>query len=121
LLDDALDLIDRHRRPERRDEPRRVSGRSGADRPVVERQDLAACSFSGRDLLEQRALADLAGAEHDDNASIGQRRLDGTLRVSGDESRWRHPRSLTGDSDTSTTKAPRNHHHNSDRSTVTRR
>jgi hypothetical protein len=77
---------------------------------VVERQDLALGSFCGRDLFEQRALADLAGAEHDDNASIGQSHLDGALSVSGDEYRRGHLPSLTGDPDKSTTTSPRNHH-----------
>ena len=63
-------------------------GGGGADRLVVERQDVAAGSLGGRDLFEQRALADLTGAEHDDDARIGQCRLDGALGVSGDESRW---------------------------------
>jgi hypothetical protein len=67
------------------EEPRRVDRRGGADRLVVEGQDLAAGSLSGRDLFEQRALADLAGAEQDDNASMGQGRLDGALSMSGDE------------------------------------
>jgi hypothetical protein len=70
ISSDALDLIDRHRGVERGDEPRRVDRRSRADRLVVERQDLAARSLGGRDLFEQCALADLAGSEQDDNASM---------------------------------------------------
>lgn len=76
---DALDLIDGHGGVESGDETCRVDRRSGADGLVVERQDFPAGSLSGGDLFEQRALADLAGAEHHDNARIGQCRLNRAL------------------------------------------
>jgi hypothetical protein len=73
------------------DEPGRVSGGGSADGLIVEGQDLTVGSLGRRNLLQQRALADLAGAGHDDHTRVGQRRLHGLL--SGDESRRRHPRS----------------------------
>jgi hypothetical protein len=53
---------------------------------IVERQDLPASSLRGRDLLQQRALADLTRAQHNHDARIGQCRLDGALRVPGEKS-----------------------------------
>jgi hypothetical protein len=108
----ALNLVDRNRGVEHGDESRRIDRRRGAHRLVVERQDLAAGALGSRDLFEQRALADLSGAQHDDDARIRERRLDGALGVSCNESRCGHRASLNGGPDKSTTEAPRIHHNN---------